>query len=256
MARAVLLALVVGLLGGCGRSDPGRPAPLLVFAAASLTDAVTEVAGDYERLTGRSVRLSFGGSSALARQIVAGAPADVFLSANPTWVDHVVAEGRARAEDRSVFATGRLTVVMARGRPAPGSLVDLAALGRIALADPESVPAGIYARRMLEKAGVWPAITSKVIPALDVRAALALAQSGAVDAAVVYATDARRAPELTEARIVPDRLQPEIRYVAVITEHGGRAYGATNEFIGALVSEIGGRRLVAHGFEPVEGGRP
>lgn len=257
MKRAVLLAMVVALLGACGPAAWNETEPLLVFAAASLTDAATAVAHDFEQAGGRQVQLSFGGSSVLARQIVAGAPADIFLSANPSWVDHVISEGRAHRVDRRVFACNRLTVVVPRGRPAPRALADLAGLERVALADPEAVPAGIYARLMLERAGLWSAVRPRVVPALDVRAALALVQAGAVDAAVVYLTDALRAPELAEARIVPDNLQPAVSYVAVITEHGRRREVAPTAaaFLSMLTGESGARRLVAFGFTPGSGGR-
>lgn len=256
MLRTALLSLIAIVLGGCGPGDASRP--LLVFAAASLTDAATAIARDFERAGGGPVQLSFGGSSALARQITAGAPADVFLSANPNWVDQVIERGRAARTDRRVFASNRLTVVVPRGRPVPGALAELAAMERVALADPASVPAGIYARKMFERAGLWSAVEPRVVPALDVRAALALAQAGAVSAAVVYATDARRAPDLVEARIVPDALQPDVRYVAVITACGRRpeTADAAARFIALLVGEIGTRHLVGFGFTPVGGKAP
>jgi molybdate transport system substrate-binding protein len=252
MGRAALLALVVALAGGCGPRAEDGERPLLVFAAASLTDVAAAVAGEFEQASGRSVQLGFGGSSALARQIAAGAPVDVFLSANPGWVDHLIREGRARGDDRRVFAANRLTVVVAPGRPGPGTLADLAVLKRVALADPAAVPAGIYAREMLEKAGLWAAVKPRVVPTQDVRAALALAETGAADAAIVYATDARRAPRLTEAPVVPAALQPEVRYVAVVTAHARRSGvgPAAEAFLAALTGEVGRRHLAAFGFVP------
>ncbi len=182
-------ALCVALIAGCEKSPP-RPR-LTVFAAASLAGLVGDAA-DAVRASGVDVVVTTGGSSMLARQIERGAPADLFLSANRAWVDHVVACGRADGASRRVFASNRLVVVVPAG--AGGVLPtdpSLPGLRRIALADPDAVPAGVYARRAFETRDAWAAVAPRAVPVQDVRAALRLAATGAVDAAVVYATDAR-----------------------------------------------------------------
>jgi molybdate transport system substrate-binding protein len=252
VAPAVLAVVLGFLLPACGPGGAGSDREtLFVFGAASLTDAITPLAADFEAATGRRVEVSFAASSTLARQIVAGAPADVFLSANPAWIQHVIDEGRARAEDRVDFAANRLVVVVRRGRPVPGALRDLVRLERIALADPTAAPAGLYAKRMFEEAGLWTGIAPRVVSALDVRAALRLVEIQAVDAAVVYATDARQSKGVVRAdSLIPAAIQPEIRYAAVVCvspRRSGRA-DAARAFIRFLRGPRGAGRLSAAGF--------
>jgi molybdate transport system substrate-binding protein len=170
---------------------PARGDEILVFAAASLTESLQELGEAYRARTRTAVRFSFGASSDLARQIEAGAPADVFFSADTARMDHLEAKGFVRREDRREFLSNRLVVVVPVGSSlriaGAKSLVDLP---RLALADPEAVPAGIYARRWLESEGEWEAIRRKVVPTLDVRAALAAVESDGVPAGIVYRTDA------------------------------------------------------------------
>jgi len=198
--------------------------------------------------------VSFAASSTLARQIMAGAPADVFLSANPDWVRHVIDGGRARPSGRILFAANRLVVVVPRGHPAPRALGDLVRLERIALADPLAAPAGLYAKTMFERAGLWSAIEPRVVPVRDVRAALKLVEARAVDAAVVYRTDALHSKGVVEAgSLVPAPLQPRIRYAAVVTvsERRRDLAAAAREFIGFLRGPSGAARLTAAGFTPL-----
>ncbi len=165
---------------------------ILVFAAASLTESLEQIGRAYQGKTGTAVRFSFGGSSDLARQIQAGAPADVFFSADTAKMDALEKAGLVRREDRSEFLSNRLAVVVPLDsiRKVTGPR-DLLQFPKIALADPAAVPAGIYAKKWLESEGVWRDVENRVVPTLDVRAALAAVESGGVEAAVVYATDAR-----------------------------------------------------------------
>ncbi|HKR64433.1 MAG TPA: molybdate ABC transporter substrate-binding protein, partial [Thermoanaerobaculia bacterium] len=152
---------------------------ILVFAAASLTDALQEIGARYERETATRVVFSFAASSTLARQIESGAPADLFLSADEASM------GRVRVETRADVLSNALVVVV----PATSTLRDWTSARRIALAEPSSVPAGIYARTWLEQRGLWARLAPRVIPTENVRGALAAAASGNVDAAIVYRTD-------------------------------------------------------------------
>ena len=189
-----ILALALGLpwLGAAPASGADAAKPLLVFAAASLTDSLQEIGKAYEGKTGTPVTFSFGASSDLARQIAASAPADVFFSADTARMDGLEKGGFVRKEDRREFLSNKLAVVVPLPSTArvagPG---DLLHFSKVALADPEAVPAGVYARRWLENGGVWKEIQPRVVPTLDVRAALAAVETEAAPAAIVYSTDAR-----------------------------------------------------------------
>ncbi len=174
-----------------------------MFAAASLTDAVEEIARAYERETKDQVVFNFGASSMLARQIEAGAPADVLLSA-----DEIVRT--TRLGERASFLSNTL-VIMTSGKTIrhPRDLVGL----KVALAEPSTVPAGIYAREYLQKLGLWTRMSTNVIPTDNVRGALAAVESGNVDAAIVYRTDARIAKHARVAYVVPRAEGPRIAYL-------------------------------------------
>jgi molybdate transport system substrate-binding protein len=179
---------VVALLAHPTQAPSGR---ILVFAAASLTESLEELGAAFERRAGVGVDFSFGASSDLERQIEAGAPADVFFSADTAKMDALERAGLVARADRREFLSNVLVVVVPENSTARiASANDLAALPRIALADPAAVPAGIYAKQWLTSAGVWREIAPKVVPTLDVRAALAAVAGGDVPAGVVYATDA------------------------------------------------------------------
>lgn len=158
-------------------------------AAASLTDALQEIARNYERAGGDRVVFNFGASSMLARQIEAGAPAEVFLSADEEKVNALAKRGLVTA--RASVLSNSLVVVVPRGARGITTAAQLVQLDSIALAEPSSVPAGIYAKQYLVSQRLWDRLAAKVIPTDNVRATLAAVESGNVDAAIVYKTDAR-----------------------------------------------------------------
>lgn len=207
---------LTGAAAGLFVSGPAAAAaPPLVLAAASLQESMAAAADAWAR-TGR-VRpvLSFAASSALARQILAGAPADLFLSADAAWMDAVERRGRIVPGTRAAFLGNRLVVIQSAARPAPARemrLSRLLATGRIALADPDSVPAGRYARAAFERMRLWPGIAPRVVRAENVRAAMALVERGAADWGVVYATDARASSRVRAFRMFPTSVHPPIRY--------------------------------------------
>lgn len=184
---SVLLGLVLALLlPTLARAD------VLVFAAASLVDVAESWAEEFESQNGTVVKIAAAGSSTLARQIAAGAPADLFLSANRAWIDFVVDE--AGFQPPKALFGNRLVIIAADTRGAAFSMRDLPEkLGRyrLALGDPSHVPAGQYARQALERAGVWETLAGQLAPAADVRAVLGLVSSGAAPFGIVYATDLR-----------------------------------------------------------------
>ena len=203
-----------------------------VYAAASLTDALREIGAAYERQTGERVVFNFAGSSALARQIRQGAPADLFLSADEAKMDAVAA-----AERTSVLSN--TLVIVGSGIRTPHDLVGR----RVALAEPSSVPAGIYAREYLTRIGIWSAVAPNVVPTANVRAALAAVESGNVDAAIVYRTDARRG----FACEIPRSDGPRISYPFAVLRDADNPAGA-RRFLAYLTSRPSLAVFERHGF--------
>lgn len=186
---------------------------VVVYAAASLTDCLQELARGFETASGHKVVFSFGGSNDLARQIKAGAPADVFFSADKAQMDGLEVAGLVRARDGVNLLSNVLVIVVpAESTGRLNTPADLPAVNRLALADPQGVPAGIYARTWLESIGLWAKIEDKVVPTLNVRAALSAVESGNVDAGIVYRTDAVVSKRVKVAFEVPKSQGPPIVY--------------------------------------------
>jgi molybdate transport system substrate-binding protein len=196
-------------------------ADVTVFAAASLTDSLKQIAADYQKKTGNTIVFNFEASSILARQIEAGAPADIFFSADETQMDRLAERGLIDPATRVDRLRNTLVVVTPSDSTlrihSPG---DLAADGvkQIALADPKAVPAGVYAKEWLERNHVWDAVKPKVVPAENVRAALAAVASGNVDAGVVYKTDAAISKHVKIVYEVPRVGGPDIRYPMAVVK--------------------------------------
>jgi molybdate transport system substrate-binding protein len=212
MFRAAIVALTFGFC------PVAEAAEIRVFAASSLTDALKEIGATYQAQSGTRISFNFAASSTLARQIEEGAPADVFVSADERQMDrlqngnHVVAESR-----RNVLSNTLVLIAPVDSHLAIASPADLPTqVRRLALADPKLVPAGIYARAYLERAGVWEQIAPRVIPVENVRAVLAAVESGNVDAGFVYKTDAPMARKSKVVLDVPADDAPQIRYAAAL----------------------------------------
>nr|WP_256731423.1 molybdate ABC transporter substrate-binding protein [Sphingomonas sp. dw_22] len=191
------------------------PRAPLVLAAASLQESMNAAADAWARKGHPRPVLSFAASSALARQVAAGAPADLFVSADEPWMDDVERRGLIVAGTRAPFLGNRLVLVTPRSNPANVALGNLAAAlgnGRLAMADPDSVPAGKYGKAALEKLGLWSAVAPKVVRAENVRAALAFVERGAAQYGVVYLTDARASPKVRVAATFPADSHSPIRY--------------------------------------------
>jgi molybdate transport system substrate-binding protein len=225
--RAGLGLVALALFGWLGPGLPSRPAlaqakPVLVFAAASLKNALDEIAGQYERETGKKVTISYGASSALAKQIEAAAPADLFISADLDWMDHLQARSLIRPDSRGNVLGNRLVLVAPTDSKAsikigPGfPLVELLGGGRLAMADPKAVPAGKYGRAALESLGVWPAVEPRLASAENVRAALALVSRGEAPLGIVYQTDAAADPNVKILGMFPEDTHPPIIYPAAL----------------------------------------
>jgi molybdate transport system substrate-binding protein len=206
--------LLLGLLSLLCLSRPAGAEEVMVFAAASLSEALQETARGFEQASGHRVVLNVGGSNDLARQIVAGAAADLFFSADRAQMDLVEKAGLVRRSDRVELLSNVLVVVVPVAAATRITAArDLTGVKRVALADPEAVPAGVYARNYLESAGLWTALKDRVVPTLNVRAALAAVESGNADAGIVYRTDAALSRRVRVAFTVPREEGPPIVYV-------------------------------------------
>ena len=234
---------------------PVRAADLYVYAASSLGDVLTDLGASWAQETGHTVVPVLGGSSALARQIIAGAPADVFLPASPDWMEAVEAEGRIVPGSRRTIA-GNTLVLVSTGAQAPAlDLTDPAALrarlgnGRLAMALVDAVPAGQYGKAALTALGLWDGVADQVAQANNVRAALALVATGAAPLGVVYATDARAEPGVSVVAVFPDGSHPPILYPAAAVS-GGQTDLALS-FLDHLTNAEAVQTLSAYGFAAV-----
>jgi molybdate transport system substrate-binding protein len=212
---------------------PGAPNETVrIFAASSLTDVMEELIERFEAAhPGIGVVPQFGASNDLARQIAAGAPAHLFLSADERQMDRVAGaiEGRSRRD----LLSNRLVIVEPRGSTTIRGPADLERVRRLALADPEAVPAGVYARRYLEKLGLWETLRPRVVPTLDARSALSAVASGNVDAGFVYRTDARIEGRVRAAFEVPREEGPPIVYPLALLSGASEGARALYSFLGS-----------------------
>ena len=198
-----------------------RAGEIHVFAAASLTDALKELAGEYEKKTGEKILFNLAASSVLARQIEEGAPADLFFSADEAKMDGLDKKGLLGAGTRKSLLSNSLVIVV----PADSTLVLKAPQGlngpeikRIALGEPRTVPVGVYAKAYLEKLGLWEQVSAKIVPTENVRASLAAVESGNVEAGIVYKTDALISKKVKVAFEVPAAEGPAISYPVAIVK--------------------------------------
>ncbi len=223
-----------------------------VFAAASLRNGLDDFAAGWEKETGHSVAISYAGSSVLARQIMAGAPADVYISANVKWIDEVEKAGLiADGQRRDIL--GNTLVLVAHDKGAAdvelGSGFYLAGLlgdGKLAMALVDSVPAGIYGKAALESLGLWDSVSASVAQTDNVRAALALVSTGEAPYGIVYATDAAADDNVTVIASFPADSYPPIIYpAALLTE---AADDADRAFFEALSSDAADAAFRRQGF--------
>jgi len=218
--RRLFLALLLML----GLAAPALAKPPLVLAAASLQESLNAAADAWAGKGHERPLLSFAASSALARQIEAGAPADLFVSADEEWMDAVAAKGLVRKGTWWSFLGNRLVLIAplaSRLSIRVGPNMKLAAVlgdGKLAMGDPDSVPAGKYGRAALTRLGVWDSVATRVVRAENVRAALAFVERGEAAAGIVYATDAKASRKVRVVGVFPSNSHPAIRYpVAILT---------------------------------------
>jgi molybdate transport system substrate-binding protein len=253
MAAALLgpLAARSAALPGVGAT--GGPA-IVVFAAASLTDSLQELAGEYGKSSGVHVKLSFAASSALARQIESGAPADAFFSADLEWMDYLEARHLIRPDSRRDLLGNTLVLIAAASSTTRLKIEPnfglAAALGtnRLATGDPDSVPVGRYARAALTSLGVWDSVERRIVRAENVRAALAFVDRGEALLGIVYKTDALVDKGVRIVDEFPAETHPPIKYPLALT---GGAKPGTAQFAEFLRTPTADAVFIKYGFVPL-----
>ncbi len=256
---AALATLVLAAALACGRV---REVPsttrieLTVYAASSLRDALAELGATHESASGTKLRFNFGSSGDLARQILAAGQADLFFSADELELGRLEQAGLLEAGTRRNVLSNQLVVIEPRDERdsvfappfAPRQLAD-ARLPLLSLANPDTVPAGRYAKAWLERCGVWPAVSTRILPGIDVRAALAAVESGGARAGIVYRTDAARSERVRIVHAVPLDEGPRILYPLGVL--AGRPHAREARELAAF---LGSREALAvferHGFMP------
>lgn len=224
-------------------------AQVMVFAAASLTDSLKEIAADYQKSSGDEIVFNFAASGVLARQIEAGAPADIFLSADESQMDNVATNGLIVPETRQVLLGNSLVIVTPQDNTtihAPSDLTN-AVVHRLALGETKTVPAGTYAQSYLAKAGLWSAVEPKVVACENVRAVLAVVESGNAEAGIVYKTDAAISKHVRVAYEMNAAGAPKIVYPLALLKSAPQP-DAAKKFIAYLTSENAAKVFQQFGF--------
>jgi molybdate transport system substrate-binding protein len=254
LALALSGSAALGAAGQPAVSDSAAEGPVLVFAAASLTDVLEEIDAAFTASTGVHVRASYAASSVLAKQIEAGAPADIFLSADKEWMDYLESHQLLKDGSRRDLLGNQLVLIAPASSPVQLKLVrgmDLAGAlkgGRLASGDPDSVPAGIYARQALTQLGAWEAIADHLVRAENVRAALAYVARGEAPLGIVYRTDALAEKRVRIVDTFPGSSHPPINYPVARTLQSNPDARRYSDF---LLSEAGRAIFTKYGFVPL-----
>ncbi len=248
--RRIWVALITVLLSTAVAAD--ERSPITVFAAASLTDVLQAIGAGYTATTGTPVRYSFAASSALARQIESGAHVDVFVSADQEWMDYLEQRGLIDRSTRRNIVANRLALVAPADsaiqlKIAPGFRLAeaLGTRGRLATGDPDSVPAGKYAKEALTSLGVWPQIESRLVRAENVRTALAFVSRGEVPLGIVYETDAKADGKVKVIDVFPAASHAPIEYPVAALKN---ASPAARAFVAYLSSPASREIFQSAGF--------
>lgn len=251
MTGAIASLLSLGM--GAARAA-GSPAGVLVFAAASLANVLADIDRAFTARTGIRVTSSLAASSVLAKQIEAGAPADVYFSADLQWMDYLQERGLLRPGSRRDLVGNSLVLIAPSSSPlrvdiGPGfGLARLLGSGRLAIADPDSVPAGIYGREALQKLGVWSSVEPRLARAENVRAALEYVARGDAPLGIVYRTDALVEKRVRIVGVFPADSHPPIVYPVALTRRAG---AAAARYIGFITSADARPVFRKWGFEPL-----
>lgn len=245
LIKKILIILVFS--GGLIMVQNSHAAEMTVSAAASLTDAFNELKSVFEKShPDLKVNANYAASNPLLRQIVAGAPVDVFVSADQETMDSAVEAKVVDPDTRKDFARNELVLIVPKGGKKPATLEDLLQLEKIAVGNPDSVPAGRYTKAALEKAGLWDKLQSRFIQSASVRQALEYVTRGEVDAGFVYRTDATQKANDVDIVMVVEGHAP-IRYPIAVCLTGNDAK-AGQEFVNFALSQEGREILAKYGF--------
>ena len=232
---AALFLLVLSTLGNAPEAQSGK---VLVFAAASLKTGLDEINAQWQGRTGKRAVVSYAASSALAKQIEQGAPADIFISADLDWMEYLAERKLIRPETRSDLLSNRLVLIAPKGTNLqveikPGfPLASLLGQGHLALANTDAVPAGKYSKAALKALGVWEEVKGRIAQAENVRAALLLVSRGEAPLGIVYESDAVSDPSVVTVGIFPDATHPRIIYPIALTS------GSTSPDAGGFLDEL------------------
>jgi molybdate transport system substrate-binding protein len=233
-------------------SEAAKKPSVTIFAAASTTNVITAVIRIFENKTGATVMHSFASSSTLAKQIAAGAPADIYLSADQKWMDYLAERNMIEPDSRVDLLSNRIVLIAPKVpnvNPPKASIAEhIGRLGeeKLAMGDPTHVPAGIYGKQALMSLGLWNSIESKLAPTRDVRAALALVERAETPLGIVYATDAAISKKVEILNFFPTDSHPPIIYpVALVAD---RATGTARDFLSFLASPASREIYRQYGF--------
>ena len=262
--RPVVMVLILGVLLGLGvmpKAGFAAQRSVSVFAAASLQTALGQLAQDYTARTGVAVRLSLGSSPAMARQIEQGAPADIMISADQAWMDKLQSGQWIDPASRSDLISNRLVLIVPKGTraslallPAAKARQDLARIlgaGRLAMADPQTVPAGRYGKAGLETLGLWDGVRGQIAPTDTVRTALAFVARGEAPLGLVYASDAVAEPKVLVVATLPKTSHPKIVYPGAVTRNAQNPAEA-RAFLTWLKSRQAQAVFLKNGFSPLD----
>jgi molybdate transport system substrate-binding protein len=234
---AALLPAVLLLGQAASAEDRDAKAPVIVFAAASLKNALDTVSANWQQESGQTVKASYAASSTLAKQIEQDAPAQIFISADLDWMDYVASKGLIKRESRSDLLGNKLVLIASKDSSVsldlkPGAdLAKALGNGRLAVGNVDSVPAGKYAKAALEKLGLWDGVSNKLAQAESVRAALLLVSRGEAPLGVVYRTDAAADPNVKIVATFPADSHPPIIYPIALTTKANEAAAAFLDYI-------------------------
>jgi molybdate transport system substrate-binding protein len=249
---SVALLSAVLLLGhAASAQDHDARAPVIVFAAASMKNALDTISANWQQETGQTVKTSYAASSTLAKQLEQDAPAQIFISADLDWMDYVASKGLIKPGSRSDLLGNKLVLVAPKDSPVsldlkPGAdLAKALGEGRLAMGNVDSVPAGKYGKAALQKLGLWDSVSNKLAQAESVRAALLLVSRGEASLGIVYQTDAAADPTVKIVAVFPADSHPPIIYPVALTKKANEAAAA---FLGYLKSPKAAPAFEAQGF--------
>ena len=263
-SRRTLLLASAGVTAALLLAAPSQPteaqgSDALVFAAASLKNALDAVNAQWTKETGKKAVISYASSSALAKQIEQGAPAQMFISADLDWMDYLASKSLIKPDTRSNLLGNRIVLIAPKDKAQPVEIkpgFDLAKLlgdGRLAMANVDAVPAGKYGKAALEKLGLWAGVSGKIAQAENVRAALLLVSRGEAPAGIVYQTDAAADPNVKIIGTFPEDTHPPIIYPIALTASATHPDAAA--FLAYIRSDKAKPLFQAQGFTVLGQGR-